>query len=59
MKAVGSNRAFMDAKDEPDRRQSALAAALSLNRGELDPAALERVLSLLEPKPTAPAPAES
>ena len=45
----------MTTKDEPDRRLSALVAALSLNRGELDAAALERLLSLIEAKPAAPA----
>ena len=45
----------MTTKDEPDRRHSALIAALSLNRGELDAAALERLLRLTEPKPAAPA----
>ena len=42
----------MKTKDEPDRRLSALVTALSLNRGELDAAALERLLSLIEAKPT-------
>jgi hypothetical protein len=32
---------------EPDRVQRALLAALGRNRGELDPAKLERVLQLL------------
>jgi len=41
----------METKDEPDRRLSALVTALSLNRGELDAAALERLLGLIEPKP--------
>ena len=41
----------METKDEPDRRLSALVAALSLNRGELDAAALERLLRLTEPQP--------
>jgi hypothetical protein len=45
----------MKTKDEPDRRLSALVAALSLNRGELDAAALERLLRLTESKPPAPA----
>jgi hypothetical protein len=45
----------MDAKNEPDRRLSALVAALSLNRGELDATALERLLGLLEPKPASAA----
>jgi hypothetical protein len=47
----------MTTKDEPDRRLSALIAALSLNRGELDAAALERLLGLIEP--TKPTPAKS
>jgi hypothetical protein len=38
----------MTTKDEPDRRLSALIQALSLNRGELDAAALERLLGLIE-----------
>jgi hypothetical protein len=38
----------MTTKDEPDRRLSALVTALSLNRGELDAAALERLLRLME-----------
>jgi hypothetical protein len=45
----------MKTKDEPDRRLSALVAALSLNRGELDAAALERLLRLTEPEPAVPA----
>jgi hypothetical protein len=45
----------MTTKDEPDRRLSALVAALSLNRGELDATALERLLELVEQKPAAPA----
>lgn len=45
----------MKTKDEPDRRLSALVTALSLNRGELDAAALERLLALIEPKAAAPA----
>jgi hypothetical protein len=45
----------METKDEPDRRLSALIAALSLNRGELDAAALERLLGKLEQTPAAPA----
>jgi hypothetical protein len=45
----------MTTKDEPDRRLSALVTALSLNRGELDAAALERLLRLTEPKPVTPA----
>jgi hypothetical protein len=45
----------MTPKDEPDRRLSALVTALSLNRGELDAAALERLLGLIERKPAAPA----
>jgi hypothetical protein len=49
----------MTTKDEPDRRLSALVSALSLNRGELDAAALERLLGRLEPKPAAPAPKAS
>jgi hypothetical protein len=44
----------MTTKDESDRRLSALVTALSLNRGELDAAALERLLGLIEPKPAAP-----
>jgi hypothetical protein len=47
----------MTTKDEPDRRLSALITALSLNRGELDAAALERLLSLIEA--TRPTPAKS
>ena len=47
----------MTTKDEPDRRLSALVTALSLNRGELDAAALERLLSLIEA--TQPTPAKS
>jgi hypothetical protein len=47
----------MTTKDEPDRRLSALVAALSLNRGELDAAALERLLGLIEA--TTPTPAKS
>ena len=44
----------MTTKDEPDRRLSALIQALSLNRGELDAAALERLLGLIEARqPTA------
>ena len=43
----------MTTKDEPDRHLSALVAALSLNRGELDAAALERLLRLIEAKPAA------
>jgi len=38
----------MTTKDEPNRRLSALIAALSLNRGELDADALERLLGLIE-----------
>jgi hypothetical protein len=53
--AVGANPPSMTTKDEPDRRLSALVAALSLNRGELDAGALERLLRLTEPKPAAPA----
>ena len=45
----------MDAKDTPDRRLSALVTALSLNRGELDPSSLERLLRLIEPQPATPA----
>ena len=55
MAAAGANPCVMTTKDEPDRRLSALVAALSLNRGELDAAALERLLRLTEPKPAAPA----
>ena len=47
----------MTTKDQPDRRFSALVAALSLNRGELDAAALERLLGLIEA--TKPAAAKS
>ncbi|HEX5468624.1 MAG TPA: hypothetical protein VFW80_06230 [Gaiellaceae bacterium] len=43
----------MTTKDDSDRRLSALVAALSLNRGELDAAALERLLALVEPRPAA------
>ena len=57
MAAVGSNLPVMTTKDEPDRRLSALIAALSLNRGELDADALERLLGLIEA--TQPAPAKS
>ena len=53
MAAAGANRAFMDAKDEPDRRLTALVTALTLNRGEIDPATLERLLRLVDPKPAA------
>jgi hypothetical protein len=45
----GLEKDVMKTKDEPDRRLSALVHALSLNRGELDAAALERLLALLEP----------
>jgi hypothetical protein len=45
----------MQTTDENDRRLSALVTALSLNRGELDASALERLLGLIEPKPTAAA----
>jgi hypothetical protein len=45
----------MTTKDEPDRRHSALIAALSLNRGELDADALERLLGLIEGKQPSPA----
>jgi hypothetical protein len=45
----------MTTNTEPDRRLSALVTALSQNRGELDAAALERLLGQLEPK-QAPAP---
>jgi hypothetical protein len=45
----------MKTKDEPDRRLSALVAALSLNRGELDAAALERLLRMTDAKTAAPA----
>jgi hypothetical protein len=34
--------------DKPDARVGAITAALSLNRGELDPVKLERLLKLLE-----------
>ena len=51
MAAAGANPSVMDAKDKPDRRLSALVTALSLNRGELDPACLERLLRLIEPGP--------
>jgi hypothetical protein len=47
----------MTTKDDPDRRLSALIAALSLNRGELDAASLERLLGLIEA--TQPSPAKS
>ncbi len=47
----------MTTKDEPDRRLSALIAALSRNRGELDADALERLLGLIES--TQPSPAKS
>ena len=43
----------MTTKDDSDRRLSALVAALSLNRGELDAAELERLLALVEPRPAA------
>ncbi|MGH3005619.1 MAG: hypothetical protein ACRDOS_06920 [Gaiellaceae bacterium] len=36
---------------QPDRVQRALLAALARNRGELDPAKLERLLRLLGPRP--------
>jgi len=45
----------MQPNDENDRRLSALVTALSLNRGELDAAALERLLGLIETKPAAAA----
>jgi hypothetical protein len=45
----------MQTKDESDRRLSALVTALSLNRGELDAASLERLLGLLEQRPAATA----
>ena len=51
----GIEPCVMTTKDEPDRRLSALVTALSLNRGELDAAALERLLGLIERKPAAPA----
>jgi hypothetical protein len=38
-------------KDQPDPRVRGITAALSLNRGELDPAKLERLLSLIEAAP--------
>jgi hypothetical protein len=47
----------MTTKDDPDRRVSALITALSLNRGELDAASLERLLGLIEA--TQPSPAKS
>ena len=47
----------MTTKVDPDRRLSALIAALSLNRGELDAASLERLLGLIEA--TQPSPAKS
>jgi hypothetical protein len=47
----------MTTKNDPDRRLSALIAALSLNRGELDAASLERLLGLIEA--TQPSPAKS
>jgi hypothetical protein len=34
--------------DKLDPRLSAITAALSLNRGEMDPATLERLLKLLD-----------
>jgi len=45
----------MTTKDEHARRLSALVTALSLNRGELDAAALERLLGLIEARQAAPA----
>ena len=45
----------MTTNDGPDRRLSALIAALSLNRGELDAAALERLLGLIEAMQPSPA----
>jgi hypothetical protein len=45
----------MTMKDEPDRRRSALIAALSLTRGELDADALERLLGLIEATQLSPA----
>ena len=44
----GIEPCVMTTKDEPDRRLSALVTALSLNRGELDADALERLLGLIE-----------
>jgi hypothetical protein len=38
----------MKSTDSPDRRIHAIAAALSLNRGELDPAKLAQLLRALE-----------
>ncbi len=53
----GIEPSVMTTNDEPDRRLSALIAALSLNRGELDADALERLLGLIES--TQPSPAKS
>ncbi len=53
--AVGAKPCVMTTKDEPDRRLSALITALSLNRGELDAAALERLLGLIEASQPSPA----
>jgi hypothetical protein len=44
----------MTTKNETDRRLTALVTALSLNRGEIDADALERLLGRLEPKPAVP-----
>ena len=39
--------------DLPDRRIRAIAAALSLNRGELDPVKLARLIRLIDSAPKA------
>jgi hypothetical protein len=46
----------MKTSDPPDRRLQALAAALTLNRGEIDPAKLAQLLRLVEGEPAAARP---
>jgi hypothetical protein len=43
----------MKTSNPPDRRLQALAAALTLNRGEIDAAKLAQLLRLVEGEPTA------
>ena len=43
----------MKTSDAPDRRLQALAAALTLNRGEIDAAKLAQLLRLAEGEPAA------
>lgn len=43
----------MKRSDLPDRRIRAITAALSLNRGELDPVKLARLLRLIDRAPKA------